>query len=201
MSVDSTAERILEAALQTMLSFGIRRSTVDAVARRAGVSHMTVYRRWPTKNDLLLAVLTREYEAAFAAIDRDIAALTNSADRLVAGFTGIYWHAHTHPLLTRTLETDPESVLPAITTGAGPALDLATAYLARHITRSADNAGATIEDPYGVAEIFVRLTHSLLLVPRTKNPLITRADAEQYARQYILPIARASIRPSAEAPH
>lgn len=187
---DPTGDRILEAALQTMLSFGIRRATVEEIARRAGVSHMTVYRRWPNKNELLVAVWLREAQTVFTAVDREIADLDTPEDKLVAGFTGIYWYVNTHPLMRRTLETDPESVLPVLTSGAGPGLDMATTYLAGHVSRS---AGDLIDDPYGVAEIFVRLTHSLLLAPSVRQVIATREDAEQYARRYILPIARALV--------
>lgn len=187
---DPTGERILDAALQTMLSFGIRRATVDEIARRAGVSHMTVYRRWSNKTELVLAVLMREAQTMFSAIDREISALDSPEDKLVAGFTGIYWYLHTHPLMQRAVETDPESVLPIMTTGAGPALDMATTYLAGHVSRS---AGDLVDDSYGVAEVFVRLTHSLILAPSPRRELATREDAEQYARQYILPIARALV--------
>ncbi|WP_078358154.1 TetR/AcrR family transcriptional regulator [Mycobacteroides chelonae] len=187
---DPTGERILEAALQTMLSFGLRRATVDEIARRAGVSHMTVYRRWSNKTELVLAVLMREAQTMFSAIDREIAALKSPEDKLVAGFTGIYWHVHTHPLMQRAVETDPESVLPVLTNGAGPALDMATTYLAGHVGRS---AGDVVDDAYGVAEVFVRLTHSLILAPSARRELATREDAEQYAREYILPIARALV--------
>ena len=187
---DPTGERILEAALQTMLSFGLRRATVDEIARRAGVSHMTVYRRWSNKTELVLAVLMREAQTMFSAIDREIAALKSPEDKLVAGFTGIYWYVHTHPLMQRAVETDPESVLPVLTNGAGPALDMATTYLAGHVSRS---AGDVVDDAYGVAEVFVRLTHSLILAPSARRELATREDAEQYAREYILPIARALV--------
>ncbi|MUM15516.1 TetR/AcrR family transcriptional regulator [Mycobacterium sp. CBMA271] len=194
---DPTGDRILEAALQTMISFGIRRATVEEIARRAGVSHMTVYRRWPNKNELLVAVWLREAQTVFAAVDREVAALTSPEDKLVAGFTGIYWYVHTHPLMRQTVEMDPESVLPVLTSGAGPGLDMATTYLAGHVSRS---AGDIVDDPYGVAEIFVRLTHSLLLAPSARHALETKEDAEQYARRYILPIARALVpTPSQEA--
>lgn len=195
---DPTGERILEAALQSMLTFGIRRATVEEIARRAGVSHMTVYRRWPNKNELLLAVLLRETQAMFAAVDREIAALDSPEEKLVAGFTGIFWYVHTHPLMRRTVEADPESVLPVLTSGAGPGLDMATTYLAGHVSRS---AGDLVDDPYGVAEVFVRLTHSLLLAPSARHALTTREDAEQYARQYILPIARALVPAPSKAVH
>jgi AcrR family transcriptional regulator len=189
---DRTGERIVEAAMQTMLSFGIRRTTMEAIAKRAGVSHMTVYRRWPTRNELLLAVVMREAQNVFTAVDNDIALLVDLDDKLTAGFTGIYWYIHTHPLLGRTLETDPESVLPTLTTGAGPALEMATNYLCAHITKACQEQDIIVADPYGLAETFVRLTHSLLLTGRSREQLTTKEKAQDYARRYILPIAKAA---------
>jgi len=190
MTSDLTSDRILDAAMETMLSFGIRRTTMEAIAKRAGVSHMTVYRRWPSKNDLLLAVVMRESQKVFRAVDEDVAQLETFHDKLIAGFTGIYWYVHTHPLLGRTLDTDPESVLPTLTTGAGPALEMATDYLCAHIMKACQEQDVTVADPYGLAEIFVRLTHSLLITPRSRDQLTTKEKAEEYARQYILPIAQ-----------
>jgi AcrR family transcriptional regulator len=197
MTSDPTSDRIVEAAMQTMLSFGIRRTTMEAIAKRAGVSHMTVYRRWPTRNELLLAVVMREAQNVFTAVDNDIALLVDLDDKLIAGFTGIYWYIHTHPLLGRTLETDPESVLPTLTNGAGPALEMATTYLCAQITRACQEQDIIVADPYGLAETFVRLTHSLLLTPRSREPLTTKAKAQDYARRYILPIAQAATSGSA----
>lgn len=196
MPVDETGERILDAALATILDFGVRRASMEEIARRAGVSHMTVYRRWPTKKELLAAVLGKVSDGIFAAVDDEVAALNSYEDRFVAGFTGIYWRVCTHPMLSRTLETDPEAVLPALTTGAGPALELATSYLAEHIVNTARHGGITIDDPHGLAEIFVRLTHSLVLTERVHEPLQSRADAESYARQHLLPLALAAVRPA-----
>ncbi|EFV13615.1 hypothetical protein HMPREF9336_01536 [Segniliparus rugosus ATCC BAA-974] len=190
MTTDATSERILEAARDELFSFGIRRTTVEGIARRAGVSHMTVYRRWPAKNDLLLAVVIREIEGLFAAVDREVGALDDPEDKLVAGFVGIYSFARAHPLLGHALETDPESVLPIFTSGAGPSIELATNYLAGHIERAAgtgDSAAAR-----SLAEIFVRLTQSLLLTPRPEA-LATRPEVEAYARQHLLPLARTVI--------
>jgi AcrR family transcriptional regulator len=190
---DSPGERILDAALDALLTFGIRRTTMEGVAKRAGVSHMTVYRRWPTKNDLLLAVVMREVERLFAAVDRDIAGMDTFRDKLVAGFTGIFWFVHCHPLLGRTLETDPESVLPILTTGAGPAMDLAINYLTHHLEETPHSQRSGFADPRGIAEIFVRLTHSLLLLPPAD--FASRSDVEDYARTHVLPLARAASTP------
>ncbi|ACG73621.1 transcriptional regulator, TetR family [Anaeromyxobacter sp. K] len=50
---------VLDAALDLLARAGYARMTFDAVAERAGVSKTTVYRRWPTKADLVRAALLR----------------------------------------------------------------------------------------------------------------------------------------------
>ncbi|MDE3070310.1 MAG: TetR/AcrR family transcriptional regulator [Acidobacteriota bacterium] len=45
---------VLDAAADELLERGFERLSVTAVARRAGVHHTTVYRRWPSKTALLL---------------------------------------------------------------------------------------------------------------------------------------------------
>ncbi|MGI9120177.1 MAG: TetR/AcrR family transcriptional regulator [Acidimicrobiales bacterium] len=46
---------ILKAAIELLCQEGFAGTTVEAVAERAGVGKATIYRRWPTREDLLLA--------------------------------------------------------------------------------------------------------------------------------------------------
>jgi AcrR family transcriptional regulator len=48
--------RVLEAATEAFAEFGADVS-VDEIARRAGVGHATVFRRFPTKEALIAAVV------------------------------------------------------------------------------------------------------------------------------------------------
>jgi AcrR family transcriptional regulator len=68
-------ERVLDAATEVFAASGPDAS-VDEIAQRAGVGHATVFRRFPTKDDLMLAVIERHVaemrslaEAALAAGD------------------------------------------------------------------------------------------------------------------------------------
>src|SRR5512141_649659 len=56
-----TDERITAAAAELLLQRGFDRTTVDDVASRAGVGKATVYRRWPSKEDLAVAAMETLY--------------------------------------------------------------------------------------------------------------------------------------------
>lgn len=56
---ENTGDRILAAAASCILDFGVDRVTLAEIARRAGVSRPTVYRRWPDTNAIMSALLTR----------------------------------------------------------------------------------------------------------------------------------------------
>jgi AcrR family transcriptional regulator len=58
---DPTGAKILDGAIRVLGDFGVKRATVELVAKYAGVSHMTIYRRWPSKNDLLKTAVIGEF--------------------------------------------------------------------------------------------------------------------------------------------
>jgi AcrR family transcriptional regulator len=70
-------ERILDAAETLLLRWGFRKTTIDDVAREAGVGKGTIYLHWKDKNELFRAVLRRasrraiEYTSSRIAADPD----------------------------------------------------------------------------------------------------------------------------------
>jgi AcrR family transcriptional regulator len=56
--------RIIEAAYESFWRLGFRRSSVDSIAERAGLTKRTVYAYFRSKDDLLAAVLQRYEELA-----------------------------------------------------------------------------------------------------------------------------------------
>jgi AcrR family transcriptional regulator len=76
-------DRLLEAAGECFAERGIGCS-VDEIARRAGVGHGTVFRRFPTKEALLLAVVARRIESLTAVAEE--AADAPDVEAAFAGF-------------------------------------------------------------------------------------------------------------------
>lgn len=54
------ADRILDAAAELILRWGYRKTTIDDIARHAGVAKGTIYLHWKTREDLFMALIIRE---------------------------------------------------------------------------------------------------------------------------------------------
>lgn len=63
---DDTRGGILEAARRRFLRFGVRKTTVDEVAREAGCSRTTLYTHFRNKQDLYASLLQQDAEAFIA---------------------------------------------------------------------------------------------------------------------------------------
>ncbi|MFF2328280.1 MULTISPECIES: TetR/AcrR family transcriptional regulator [unclassified Streptomyces] len=83
---EHTDARILDAALESLLDRGYDRFSVDDVAVGAGVAKTTLYRRWPTRDHLIVAVVTRMQDRVPVEDSGDIRAdLTRYLDEIVDG--------------------------------------------------------------------------------------------------------------------
>ena len=58
---EQRANRILDAAAELMLRWGYNKTTIDDIARYAGVAKGTIYLHWKTREDLFTALMKREY--------------------------------------------------------------------------------------------------------------------------------------------
>lgn len=110
----STEDRLLDAARDSILSVGWKRTTLTDVARRAGLSRMTVYRTYPDMRSLFGDLMTREWADMLTGLDvagtegddPDLAGLI--AQRVVAAVRAL----RVNPLFRRIVDVDPELLLP-----------------------------------------------------------------------------------------
>jgi AcrR family transcriptional regulator len=185
---DLVGARILDAAFEQFCLIGIRRSSMEDVARRAKVGRVTIYRRFESKDKLVSALLWRETRNAIAKVEAAVAAVADPEDRFVEGFVaGMHAIAH-HPLITAVLATEPETALPLLTVKAKGGLELARAFMANEIRRARADLRIPDGDSDEVAEIFARLTHSLVLTPSSRLPLDDDKRTREFARRHIVPM-------------
>jgi AcrR family transcriptional regulator len=81
--------RVLQAAMAEMRTRGYDGMSVDRVAERAGVAKTTIYRRWPTKTELILAAISDIVPPGdppdTGTMAGDMAALAKTQQRRLAG--------------------------------------------------------------------------------------------------------------------
>jgi AcrR family transcriptional regulator len=135
-------DAVLDAARECVLAVGFRRTTFSDVARRARVSRMTLYRRFPDLETLLSSLMTREFgrlvEEARAVGHRE----PTVRERAVAMVTLAARRLHADPLFARLLDVDPELLLPYVTLRLGGMQRMAVAGLAAEL---ADRDGSVRE--------------------------------------------------------
>ncbi|MFI8952783.1 TetR/AcrR family transcriptional regulator [Streptomyces sp. NPDC053750] len=188
---DPVARRILDAALEQFTVFGLRRSSVDDVAKRAGVSRVTVYRRFQNKDTLVEQTLLRENSRFFQRLDAAVAALPTMEERVVEGFVVALRHTRAHPLFGGLLRLEPELVLPYMTVNGGSTLAATVDYLTGHLRRAQQAEGRPDDDPRPVAELMVRVAVSFLLNPASCIEMEDEDQARAFARRYLAPLLNA----------
>ncbi|MDH6195764.1 AcrR family transcriptional regulator [Mycobacterium frederiksbergense] len=189
---DPISTRILTATLEQAELIGIRRTTMEDVAKRSGVGRATLYRRFPTKHALIDALVLSEARRYLDGSAQARAHADTLEDRLVYGTVFTVTFLRDHALLKKLLRTEPETILPSLTVDAGAIIDFATDYSATQLR--ADLYGTNNTTPEQerhirtVAELHTRLTLSFIVTPHTGIKLTTLDDTREYVRTYLLPM-------------
>jgi AcrR family transcriptional regulator len=187
--MDATQARILDTALTVLSEFGFRKSSMEEVARRAGVSRVTLYRRFADKDALVHAVILREARRSLAQIVADISVLTSPEERFVRGFVATILIARRHPLFRKLLEGETDIVLPkyaAVT--ASQTVDLGREYMSGIIVMLQTLGQFPGLDPEYLAELLIRLWHSLVLTPSSRIASDQENSLTDFARSFLFPL-------------
>jgi AcrR family transcriptional regulator len=99
-----THRRITEAGIELHGTVGPSRTTMSAVAKRAGVERRTLYRHFPTENDLFQACSTHYFAAHPWPDLADWRAIRDPRQRLQRALDELYaYYERTEPMLTNVL--------------------------------------------------------------------------------------------------
>lgn len=186
---DETRARVLDAAYAQFCRMGVQRSTMEDVARRAGVSRITVYRRFATKDALVEQVVRREFRRYFDRFLTDIQGAETAADRVVLGFVSSLRTIRRNPLIGGLIATEPDLLLPSLISDGGRTLATVRSFVADQLRREqrAGHVSGDLDTDF-VAEMMVRISGSLLAIP---SHIIDLDDDEQLAalaRRFLVPM-------------
>jgi AcrR family transcriptional regulator len=159
---DATTDAILDATRSSVLDFGIRRTTLTDVARRAGVSRMTVYRRYPDVDAVLRDLMTRE----FGVLLEEVALRVGGPDgraRLVGRLAASVRALREHPLLRKVMEAEPELLLPYVLGRMGETQRRSVAVIAEEVVVGQDDGSVRVGDPRVIAQALLLIVQSFLL--------------------------------------
>ena len=191
---DELLDRVTAAALDQFADFGIRRSTIDDVARRAGVSPVSVFRRVASKRGLVEIVIAREIRRGMTELDAAWERGQSLEERLVLGLSFAVRYVSGHPLFDRLLRSEPEFLLPLLTVVGGPVLALDRSLIADRLRVEIRAGRAATADVDVAAEVIARLALSLLL---TRQGEITLDDNDSVLALVRL-VLEPMLRPSAK---
>lgn len=173
---------MLDAAREEFERYGIRRTNMDDIARRAGISRSTLYRRFPNKDALVEMLVLHDTATFFAALDR-VAANRDPRGAVVECFTRGVRLTQEMPLVARILESEPELILGLTNRTDGAPIVQAATQVASTLRRS----GATMsdEDLAAVSELLVRIAVSLMLNPQGQLDISDQDAVRQYADRFL----------------
>jgi AcrR family transcriptional regulator len=161
----------LDAARACILDVGWRRTTLTEVARRAGVSRMTIYRAWSDMPAVLGDLMTREWgEVVAHAVGEADAALgtaSTAADRLVAEVVATVRALRDNELFVRIVELDAELLLPYLLTRRGRSQQAIAELTAGRIREGQADGSIRAGSPVAMARTLLLMTHGFVLSAHT----------------------------------
>jgi TetR/AcrR family transcriptional repressor of uid operon len=186
---DATSAGILDAAFELFCHIGIQRTTMEDVARRAGVSRITVYRRFATKRALVDHVVRREIRRYFDQFLVDIERAETAAERVVVGFVSSLRAIRRNPLIGGLMAADPNALVPTTIGDGGRTFATVRAFVAGQLRREqeAGNVSRAVNVDI-VAEIMVRVCSSFLVIPSQIVDLDDDEQLSDLARQFLVPM-------------
>jgi AcrR family transcriptional regulator len=187
---------ILEATLEQLSLTGIRRTSADDVARRAGVNRATLYRRFGSREQLLAAAYLHEAGRVLEELTARVPDVPQAADadfdpaeNVVTMFTEAVALMRGHTLLQRMLEVDHDQIARSMTVGAADVLGFAADTLAHRVRELHRWRGTEPPaDPRDLGHTVARLIHSLVLTPAGGPDLDSPAAARRYAASVVVPL-------------
>lgn len=193
MTSDRNRGRLLDAAREVILTVGWKRATLTDVARRAGVSRMTVYRAYPDMQSILADLMTREWASDIDEVVNEVDSVGDGlADVIARRFSVAVAALRENELFRRIVDVDPEQLLPYLIDRRGRTQDAILDVLASWITEGQASGEVRSGDPQLLARSLMLSAHGFAISVHTMaGDGLTKADFDAelttFAGRYLTP--------------
>ncbi len=132
-------DRLLAATYRCVERFGLGKTTVEDVAKESGVSRATIYRQFPGgRDELLLETVGWELANYFNELADHVRDAPNLAELLQRGLAFAHHSVTEHAVLNKIMDTEPERLLPLLTTESTKTLPFIADFLLPYLRREAE---------------------------------------------------------------
>ena len=161
--MDDTRQRIVEAAYACVARHGVAKTTVEDVAKEAGMSRATVYRAFPGGRDEVInatvAWATLDFFGRLYERIRGAASLEEVMER---GIMFAHRSIVEHEVLQRVMQTEPDKLLPILTVESIRIREGIAAVLSPYLQERGLAAGVDLHD---AADFLARMVLSYISAP------------------------------------
>lgn len=176
-------DQVLDAAHTCVAAFGVQRTTLTDVARRAGVSRPTVYRRWPDVTSIVGDLLTRELQALLSDCVADSSAEpgTNTGtetvrEQLVATGGCLVTKVREHSLFVRIIDNEPELLATYTFHRLGASQQAVLAVLVPQLAAGQAEGSIRPGEPEALARMVLLAAQTTVLSWRLTTDVVTPAQ-------------------------
>ena len=169
-------DRIFDAAASCVTAYGIERVTLAEIARRAGVSRPTVYRRWTDTRQILAALLTTRVIGVW----RDVPSQGRGRAALVERIVAVADRLRRDELIMSVLRSTPELAMVYITERLGTSQQVLIDAAAAEIEAAQRDGSVRAGDPRQLAAMVLLITQSTIQSAPIVRPIL---DDDALARE------------------
>lgn len=157
-SDSSVEKRILDAAAECILAYGVERTTMTEIARRARVSRPTIYRRWPDIRWVIAELLTIRIAGVLESVpDRGV-----GREQMVARVVAVAEHLRGDDIVQSVIRNAPNLAMVYIAERLGTSQQIMVDALAEAIKAAQDDASVRSGDPRQMAAMCLLITQSTI---------------------------------------
>ena len=156
---DSSVEkRILDAAAACILAYGVERTTMTEIARRARVSRPTIYRRWPDIRWVIAELLTTRIAGVLEAVPDRGVGREAVVDRIVL----VAEHHRNDEIVQSVIRNAPSLAMVYIAERLGTSQQIMVDALAEAIKVAQDDGTVRAGDPHQMGAMCLLITQSTI---------------------------------------